>query len=139
MLLRKPINVIQGRIFSKIIYEQALSKVVDVYSSTIKSSFIIQTPDNKLLLVERNTKANLIDVKGWKIALQVKEGDVVRPRQRVALVLTKKYEVRSIRSSSKGVVVYIGWVYEERPERYIIVVVNSDDIRELRLRKRVST
>ncbi len=132
-------ETLSGRVFSKVIYEQALNEIIDLETSTIKKAFATYTPKNEILLVEKETKTILIEVKGRKISLQVSEGDKIKPRQKIAYVLTKKFEVRSIKSTNEGIVVYIGWVYEERPERYVIVVVNSNDVRRLKLRKGAST
>ena len=139
MIVNQLTETPSGRVFSKVIYEQALNEIIDLEASITKKAFAICTPKNEILLVEEGTKTVLIEVKGWKISLQVSEGDEIKPRQRIAYVLTKKFEVRSVKSTDEGIVVYIGWVYEERPERYVIVVVNSNDVRRLKLRKGAST
>ncbi len=122
----------EAKCFAKVSYDEALDIVLDVYGNRIKRSFIIKTKDNNLLLVKSSIDPKIIEIKGWIVRLLITEGEKIKKKQRIAYVLTRKYETRTIRSPWDGIVTYIGYVFGEKPEHYIIVVVDEDDIEYLR-------
>ncbi len=117
--------------FAKIPYDNALETILDIYGNRIKKSFILKTKNNDLLLVKSSSHPKIIEVKGWIVRILVTEGEKIRKWQRVAYVLTKKYETRTIKSPWSGIVTYIGYVFGEKPEHYVIVVVDEDEVKYL--------
>lgn len=117
--------------FAKIPYDNALEIILDIYSNRIKKSFILKTKNNDLLLVKSTSIPKLIEIKGWRVKILVTEGERVKKWQHIAYILTRKYETRTIKSPWNGIVTYIGYVFGEKPEHYIIIVVDEDDIKYL--------
>ncbi len=115
--------------FAKVPYDNALELIVDVYNNRIKRSFITKTRDGRLLLVKSSVVPKIIDIQGWIVRILVQEGDIVKKWQRIAYVLTRKYETRTIKSPWEGIVTYIGYVFGEKPEHYVIVMVDKDDVK----------
>jgi hypothetical protein len=87
------------------------------------------------LLVEDTARPCLIEVKGHRPHVFLREGDSVREGDKIAYVITSKGEVRTIRSPCEGVVVLVVNFPWERPEKYVIVVVSRDECREISIRK----
>ncbi len=117
--------------FAKIPYDNALEIILDIYSNKIKRSFIVKTKNNDLLLVKSTSVPKVIEIKGWIVRILVTEGEKIKKWQRIAYVLTKKYETRTIKSPWDGIVTYIGYVFGEKPEHYVIIVVDEDDVKYL--------
>lgn len=120
-----------GRIFSKIMYDNAINEVLDKYTPLIKKSFVVATPNGKYILVEKGTTPIVAEVKGSKVHLAVNEGEEVDEHTRIAYILTRKYETRSIRAGVKGVVVLIGYILGEPIDNYIVVIVGRDHVKYL--------
>ena len=119
------------RCFAKVPYDNALDLILDLYGNRLKKSFIVKTRDGNLLYIRSNISPKIIEVKGWIVRILVYEGQKIRKHQKIAYVLTKKYETRTIKSPWDGIVTYIGYVFGEKPEHYVIVVVGEDDIKHL--------
>ena len=62
---------------------------------------------------------------GWHVWEEV--GD------RVAYIATSKGEVRSVRSSFSGVVVYISQLPASKPEKLLFVIVGGENVRRARI------
>jgi len=128
---RKVDKDLPGRIFSKIMYDNAINEVLDRYTPLIKKSFVIATPSGKYILVEKGTTPIVMEVKGSKVYLTVNEGEEVDERTRIAYILTRKYETRSIRAGVKGIVVLIGYIFGEPVDNYIVVIVGKEYVKYL--------
>lgn len=122
---------VPGRIFSKIMYDNAINEVLDKYTPLIKKSFVVVTPNGKYILVEKGITPVVVEVKGSKVHLTVSEGEEVDERTRIAYILTRKYETRSIRAGAKGVVVLIGYIFGEPVDNYVVVIVGREYVKYL--------
>ncbi len=129
-------KVILGREgdYGKVIYEELLEKVVDLEQGIAKRDFIVVLPnEDEALFVAKGTRLLLYELRGRGVYPAVKEGDEIKPRDSLGYVVTGKYEVRHIRSDTEGVVVHVHWSVGERPERYVIVVVDRNECKRLKV------
>lgn len=87
------------------------------------------------LLIEKNTRPCLIEIKGYKPLVLTTEGKKIDKGDKIAYVITNKGEVRVIRSPCSGVVVLVINLPWEKPEKYILVVVGENEYRQIIIRK----
>ncbi|ADI32729.1 DUF2118 family protein [Staphylothermus hellenicus] len=132
-------NVNYKRVFGHIVYEHIIN-YIDLVKPATKKAFIVipeysGEKEMKGFLIDENKKLCLIEVKGVQPYVFPREGDVIEERDKVAYIITGKGEVRTIRSPCKGVVLLVINFPWEKPERYVLAVVNKDDIREIIIRK----
>ncbi len=128
------------RLFGHVPYEKTIELAVDLVKPVITNSIIViphYTGEEIMngVLVEKDTKPCLMEVKGSSPLLQINEGSMVEEGDRIGLVLTGKGEVHNVFSPCSGRVVLIVNYTWEKPEKYIIVVVGEDEAREIRIRK----
>ena len=119
--------------YIEIIYDKAIGLAIDpIENKTVVDVIIANPQKNKFVLVKRNTDVIVIEARGRKVHALVREGDVVKENSRVFYIITKKYEVRVIRSPIKGIVMYIGEIVPSIPQRFVMVIVSEHSIRELK-------
>ena len=124
-ILSKGLN----NIYFKIIYEPAFNLFLDLEKAVITRDIIVYLPWRKeYIKVEKGTKVDLIEFSGKNIHLFVREGDTIEYNDKIAYILTGKLEVRTYRSPSKGVLLYITPL-SEKPVKYLLVVVNESKTR----------
>ncbi len=129
-----------SRRYGHILYENVVEKAIDLTTPLITREVIViphYTGEEymKAYIIPRNTKPCLIEVKGYSPYVFVDELDEVDEKSKIAYIVTGKNEVRTIRSPCRGVVVLVVNFPWEKPERYIIVVVGRDELREITIRK----
>ena len=123
------------RAFSKRIYERVHVEVLDLERGEVKKSYIVKSPRNgTYILVEAGVKVSLVEVAGRQVHLYCEEGDEVVEGERIASVITGKYEVRNVRSPDDGIVVLIG-EFIETPERSVIAIAGDEDVRRITVRE----
>jgi hypothetical protein len=127
------------RFFGHIIYEDILN-YIDLTKPLITKSLIIIprfNPEEEMkgLLVEKNTSVCLIEVKGVQPYVFPRESDFIEENEKIAYIVTGKGEVRVIKSPCKGIVLLIINLPWEKPEKYILVVVDRDAARQITIRK----
>lgn len=133
--ITRSIDNAKGRIFTKIMYDKALDEVLDKYAPVIRKAFIVITPSGQPLLVEKGIKPVIIEARGSRVHVTVREGDEVDERTRVAYILTRKYETRTIKAGAEGIVVLVGYIFGEPVDNYIIVIVGKEHVKQLRLKR----
>lgn len=126
--------------YGHILYENIVDEAVDLVEPRITRGFIViphYTGEDsmKAYIVEKNVKPCLIEVKGVYPHILVEEMDEIDEKDKIAYVITGKNEVRVIRSPCRGVVVLVINFPWEKPERYLLVVVGRDELREITVRK----
>ncbi|HIE55506.1 MAG TPA: DUF2118 domain-containing protein [Chromatiaceae bacterium] len=111
-----------------------LDTLVDAVEAVSKCPFVVYPvrSTEEALLVPKGVKLSLLEVCGASVRLLKTEGDAVRKREPLAYVLTRKREVRVVRASGEGVVVYISELSYSHPERYVIALAGAGDVRRLR-------
>ena len=138
LLLKTPVFENAKRFFGHIIYEDVLN-FLDLIEATAKRSFLVikkySPPHMEGLLIEKNTKLCFIEVRGHYPIVYVSEGDGVDVGDKIAYIVTGKGEVRVVKSPCSGIVVLSVNITWERPEKYILVVVDRNDCRRVTIRK----
>ncbi|MEM4691100.1 MAG: DUF2118 domain-containing protein, partial [Desulfurococcaceae archaeon] len=76
-----------------------------------------------------------IEIRGYEPVILVREGDFVTKNSSIAYIVTKKREVRNIKSSIDGYVVLIVEIFWEKPERYVLAVVDKNEFRQIAVRE----
>jgi len=126
------------RFFGHVVYEDILNSL-DLIEATVKQSFLVirkyGLPLMEGLLVEKNTKLCFIEVRGRYPVVFVSEGDNVDVGDKIAYIVTGKGEVRVVKSPCSGIVVLSINITWERPEKYILVVVDRNECRRVTIRK----
>lgn len=133
--ITRSIDNAKGRIFTKIMYDKALDEVLDRYAPVIRKAFIVITSSGQSLLVEKGIKPVIIEARGSRVHVAVREGDEVDERTRVAYILTRKYETRTIKAGTEGIVVLVGYIFGEPVDNYVIVIVGREHVKKLRLKR----
>jgi len=127
-------------IYGHILYEDIIEKAIDLLSSRTTREFIVipkytGAKEMQAYLVKADINICLVEVKGISPYVLINEEDIIDEGDKIALIITGKNEVRVVRSPCKGVPVLIVNFPWEKPERYIIVVVDKNDVRRITVRK----
>lgn len=126
--------------YGHILYEDVVDKALDLVEALVKKTIIViprfkPTGDLEAILVEEGVKTCLMEVKGFEPIVFVREGDEVEEKDKVAYVITGKSEVRVYKSVCSGIVTLVINFPWEKPERYVLVVVNRDDVRRIVIKR----
>ncbi len=129
-----------GRFFGHIVYEDIVDKALDLINAVFRRAVIViprfrGKGDLDALLIEKNTKACLIEVKSIQPYILVREGDEIDLNDKIAYMVTGKGEVRVYKSPCKGLVVLVVNFPWEKPERYLLVVVSKDGVRRIKIKR----
>ncbi len=127
------------RFFGHIIYEEILSYMDSTKPFITKSLIVIPrfNPDEEMkgLLVEKNTSVCLVEVKGVQPYVFPHESEFIEENEKIAYIVTGKGEVRVVKSPCRGIVLLVINLPWEKPEKYILVVVDKDATRQITIRK----
>ncbi len=126
--------------YGHILYEDVIDKAIDLVEPRITKEIIVipeytGSDEMKAYIIPKNTKPCLIEVKGIQPYVFIEELSEIDEKDKIAYTITGKGEVRVTRSPCKGVVVLVVNLPWEKPERYIIVVVRRDELRQITVRK----
>lgn len=116
--------------YFKVIYEPAYKLFIDLENTIITRDIIVFLPWTKeYIKIKSGTRVELLEIAGKNVYLFVREGDKVEYNSKIAYILTGKLEVRTYRSPSKGVIIYITTL-TEKPLKYLLVVVDESSTRK---------
>ncbi len=124
-----------SRCFGKALYGVLLEELVDLVEKRVKRSFIVEPGDSKgeAFLVEEGSYIEPIPVSGSRAVLEVLEGDKVEEGNVLGIVVTRKYELRKIRSHVKGIVVYIYSAPTGPPDENIVFISPEESVKKVRI------
>ena len=124
------------RCFGKAVYGVVLDDILDLLEKRVKRAFIVEPGDRpgEGLLVEEGVHAEPIPVYGSRTVIEVLEGDEVRKGDVVGLVVTRKYELRKIRTHFEGTVVYIYSSPESPPDENIVFIMPTESVKRVRIK-----
>ncbi len=125
------------RCYGKTVYGTLLEELVDLVSKRVVRSFAVVLPPryDEALVVDEGSEIEPIPVEGVRTVIEVCEGSKVKAGDVLALIVTRKYEVRKVRSHVEGVVVYIYSSPEAKPDRNIVFIAGEDVVRKARLQR----
>jgi hypothetical protein len=121
--------------------EEAIEELIDLEAPVIKESFIIipsytsQKEKLKGLLVEKGVKPCIIEIRGKTPYVTTREGEQIEENKPIGFIITGKGETKNILSPCRGRIVLIANYSWEEPEKYVIIVVDNNDAREVVIRK----
>ncbi|MCD6487881.1 MAG: DUF2118 domain-containing protein [Desulfurococcales archaeon] len=125
--------------FGHILYENILN-YIDLVNATIKEDIIIIPQFNpekimNALYIKHNTPLCIIEVKGVSPYVLISEGALVKENDKIAYVVTGKGEIRVYKSPCTGIVALVVNLPWEKPERYVIIVVDEKHVKRVRVRR----
>ncbi len=122
-----------ARKFVEILYNLVPDTAVDLVEGKMVTDLVIVNPrKNIAMLIARGTNVYLFDAEGKRVYPLVDEGSTVRKGDRLFYVVTGKCEVRVVRSSVDGVVVYVGDIVPSSPPHYVMVIVDANAVKWLK-------
>jgi len=126
-------NPVEGlKKFVEIVYESAVPLIFDLENKKILCRSVVTIPNtNKALMVNNNVTVEIIEVRGRKMFPLVGIGHIVNEDSKLCYVVTKKFEVRVIKSPCKGIIFYIGEVFSRNEKILFIVIVGEENVIEL--------
>lgn len=105
------------------IYDDAYRWMVDLESGVVlRDCVILPFEGADPIVLRRGDRVYLMEAVGRIVRSLVNPGDEVFVGMRIAAIFTGKREVRYLRSSVKGRVVYVAQV-GDKPQRYLFVIV----------------
>lgn len=112
------------RKFVEVVYERAIEFVFNLETRKVSCATATLKPVHKeALYVDSNTDVEIIEVKGNHVFPLIDVGSTVRKGDKLCYAVSRKFEVRVIRSTVRGVVFYVGETYlGEIPALYIVIV-----------------
>ncbi len=132
---KPPVNL---RFYGYVLYEDVFNYLDLPGSQLCRDVIVLYDKDNGLyrgIYLSRNVKLRLIEIRGYEPVILVREGDFVTKNSSIAYIVTKKREVRNIKSSIDGYVVLIVEIFWEKPERYVLAVVDKNEFRQIAVRE----
>ncbi|RUM47260.1 MAG: DUF2118 domain-containing protein [Hyperthermus sp.] len=124
----------KAKCYGKVIYG-SYNGIYDLIEKKAVRSFIVVFPPaySEGIVVEEGTHLEPIPVEGVRVALEVCEGKSVSIGDTIALVATRKREVRRIRSHVDGIVVYVYSSPTGGIERDIVFIAPREAVRNVRV------
>jgi len=123
-----------NRFFGHVIYENVL-EYIDLLNQTISRGIIVIKEFGKNimegLLVEKDTRICIIEIQGHRPIVFVNEGDEIEEYDELAYTISRKGVIRSVKSPCNGVILLVVNITWEKPEKYILVVVNRNEHRSI--------
>ncbi|MEM1525671.1 MAG: DUF2118 domain-containing protein [Ignisphaera sp.] len=112
------------RKFVEIVYERAIEFVFNLETKKVSCAIATLKPEHKeALYVDSDADVEIIEVKGGRVFPLIDVGSGVRKGDKLCYAVSRKFEVRVIRSTVRGVVFYVGETYfGEIPALYIVII-----------------
>lgn len=131
-------SVAPERKFGHVVFEEILNYIDLTTPKLMKSIIVLHGGGGGVyngLLVEEYDRIAVQAVSGRKPFVLVNEGVKVGFNDKIGYVVTEKNEVRTIKSRCKGYVVLVINISWERPEKYIVVLVDENGYRPIIVRE----
>lgn len=118
--------------FVELVYERAPDLVFDLEKKTLLCNCItLKHGHDEALFIGRGSPIEIIEIKGSKTFPLVDVGSYVHRKDKICYVVTRKQEVRVIKSPVDGIVFYIGEVFSEIGQALYIIIVGEDNVIKL--------
>lgn len=114
--------------YIEIMCEGILGLAIDLDRKTLCDLVVLKPKQNEALLINKGTNIEIIEIHKKHVFPLIDIGDKVFEHTKLCYIITKKYEVRSLRSLSKGIVFYIGEVVLGDTPSIIIMIAGEDNI-----------
>lgn len=116
-------------IFVEVIYDYLHLYTADRLNNVVIRDFAVIFPTQKRgFLISKDTKISFVEAQGYRVFSLVREGSNVKRGQKIAYVITRKHEVRTIKSPANGLIIYISSPPNEIPEKYIFVITGENNV-----------
>jgi len=119
--------------FIELMYNYVIGLIIDHVNGEVLFDFVIENPrKNVTVFIPCGAKVLVIEARGKAVHSLVEEGDEVNEQTKVFYIITRKYEVRVVRTPVRGVVVHIGEIVQSVPQTLIMVIADASSVRWLR-------
>lgn len=111
---------------------------IDLVEKRVTKSFVVVLPPEYStgLLIQRGSTVEPIPVEGVRVALEVCEGVKVKKWDTLGVVLTRKREMRRIKTHVAGIVVYIYSSPIGEREEDILIIAPEEVVKHIRIQHR---
>ena len=111
---------------------------IDLIEKRVTKSFVVVLPPeyNTGLFVQRGSAVEPIPVEGIRVALEVCEGVKVKKWDTLGVVLTRKREMRRIKTHVAGIVVYIYSSPIGEREEDIVIIAPEEVVKYIKIQRR---
>jgi len=118
-----------NRVFVEIVYEKLPEIAIDFENNILRIDVAIYIPSKDIVLfIRRGSSVEILEAQGKIIIPLVDSGESVESNTKVFYRITKKYETRTYRAETVGLVVYVGEMFIGDSEKMIAVTVGEKDV-----------
>jgi hypothetical protein len=133
--IARRVDSCEGECFGKAIYGSLLEEFVDLVGGEVIRSFVVVLPPDyrEGILVPKGARVTPVPVEGARVSIEVCEGQKVRQGDTLAYALTRKMELRHIRSHVDGVVVYIYSPPDVKISTHILLIAEEGVVKVVKV------
>jgi|GEM_PF-5888487 len=124
------------KVFSKVLYGSLLGEIIDTVAQRVVRDFIVVMPPSykRGLYVPKQSKIVPIPMEGFRVSLEICEGMEISKGETIGYIVTKKGEIRHIRSHVYGVISYIYSDPASTLDKYIVFISPKEEVRFIEIR-----
>lgn len=115
----------------EVVYEKLINFIDLENMKTLCSLLVFKPNHNEVYMIDRNVSVEVVKIQGKHVFPLVDIGHAVFEGSKLCYVVTKKYEVRVVKSAHRGVVFYVGETFPEKGPTTHIIIVGEDDVIKL--------
>ncbi|MHA1583044.1 MAG: DUF2118 domain-containing protein [Candidatus Baldrarchaeia archaeon] len=116
-------DIKSAKVFVQKIYDAAYQEIFDLEKGEVEKDCIIIYPDRKThIRLKKGDKIAIVEAKGYIVQPYADIGVRVFKDLQIAAIITKKGEIRYVRSPVRGVVVYVAELYQ-KPQTIIFFIL----------------
>jgi len=105
------------------IYDAAHQEIFDLEKGEVKRDCIIIYPDRRTQIrLKKGDKIAIVEAKGYMVQPYAELGNRVFKELRLAAIITKKGEIRYVKSPTRGTVIYVA-EFHRKPQTIIFFIL----------------
>lgn len=111
------------KILTQKIYDVAHQEIFDLERGEVKRDCIIIYPDRRTQIrLKKGDKVAIVEAKGYMVQPYAELGNRVFKELRLAAIITKKGEIRYVKSPTRGTVIYVA-EFHQKPQTIIFFIL----------------
>jgi len=121
-----------SRVFVEIVYEMLPEIAIDFENNIFRTDVAIYIPSkDTVLFIKKGSSVEILEAQGKIVIPLIDSGETVSSSTKVFYKITRKYEIRTSKAETTGVVVYVGEMFTGEVDRMIAVIVGEKDVIKL--------